>query len=568
MKRWLIVLFALVVALVTCGVAAEAQSVTGWGLGAHASSSIDASVYQVPPYLAEVPGLVLFRIDDYGDSLTGGTVTGEHFQAVFYDTLNDLGSGVAPLGDGGWWGSVNEAIGGTTCANADTRVKTYGPTLVALGRAQGLPSVGLVQCGTNDIAFQDAGTLPDGAIGGAVEIAGEYAQIAADMRDAGYSKVICEGMIATIYVDPHANPISDFTGASLLAIQAAINALPPGTCDAIIDYTTSNTYPNAGVVDALLGATDGGSASANCSLPPDPANPAYPGSANTSSYTNTCERLDGITHFTRNGDDLRARCRHARTFAGVMGYDAGVGTCSLPLDPSWNTGGFPITQAEDIDGVHYSDDQAANQSGGPLGPYHALAYSYDAGVEILTPLGSCWGTGSVLFDAGTQNANLAVFNNYATPGATCASLIAGRATVDAHISSHAKVIVSQCGTNDLINGTPPTGDGGVCGLVQTLTIGSVTAGWPHAYAETIEYTPALPSASVDALNNCLRAVTWPTPTKEKLIDVAADPQLSAALGTVTRSVFYSDADGGLENANGGTRHAQVECAAIQDGGFR
>jgi hypothetical protein len=336
----------------------------------------------------------------------------------------------------------------------------------------------------------------------------------------------------------------------------ALVALSPSVVDGVIDYVhfAPTAAPGTTPTDAVFGVVDGGGPQGDlCALPP----------ARPSSYTATCWRCDGIQHKSPNAHAYDAIIL-ARAMAGVMGVDAGRAPILIPIDPSRPFLGTQAPYETGINLVLDGDDRFANTHGLNEVWLVGSERGYDAGRDIYTHISHCWGTGGQTIDAGDHQI---AANDFAVPGQTCAAMAARRpATIDSlHDAKHTKVLAYECGRQDLIDRVPAAT---VCRRIEAYGAGAHAAGWAHVYTETMPYDPAIPSATVDALNACLRGVDWSALGVEPLIDVAADPQLGAALGTEVRAVFYSDGDGGLESSNGGTRHAAILCRDIQDAGFR
>jgi hypothetical protein len=250
---------AAVVVFAMCGGESSAQSVNGWNLGAGVSvdsgttdsGGADAGpavLLTQAPYIATMPGSQPYNIVCDGDSLRGeqnvltdGGVEGgstNQFESSCEQLAQRLGSGVT---------YHNSGRGGYSCAQM---LATAGAWEYAFVRA-GAVNVLILQCGINDVAFQDAGAY------GVALIASRYQSLATAAKSNGFQKVLLEGPESTQYFDPAS---ANFTGVSLSALDTAAAALYPTYVDGYLSL----------IGDQVMGVVAGGSALDNLESPAHP----------------------------------------------------------------------------------------------------------------------------------------------------------------------------------------------------------------------------------------------------------------------------------------------------------
>lgn len=247
------------------------------------------------------------------------------------------------------------------------------------------------------------------------------------------------------------------------------------------------------------------------------------------------------------------------------GIDAGAGAPQFPIDPSQALSTSPL-YAEDIDPILVGDDIFASLSG-PNGVFYAGSQTTN-GPQAYTPFGILWGSGSIQFDSSD---GYAAINMFATAGQSCATINSNfTALVTPHINGHARDIVIECGLNEGASSAT------TCAHIQAVaaTAVSAVAGVSgHVYVNTMLDAPSLAPGFASAVNVCLRAASI---SPAKLIDVAADPYLGLAAGSLggsctnDRRCWYgagSDA-ATLSAPNGAIRYAYIDANAINNGGWQ
>ena len=528
---------------VACGGfdSADAQMVNGWNLGASASSSSGSSsgssssgglVYlNVPPFMPTPAGVsAKYSAVPQGDSLVGGWSSDAGNSAQFQSWPEQmafmLGSGVAL--------PVNYGIGGTTCAQM-----IAGATTAASYIVPGTIGVAPFQCGTNDIAFIDAGSGY-----GITEITNAWQAAAQKEHDAGFAKTYVYTIPANVYFDP---TTSQYTGTPYYQLLDAGANYPSPAWDYYLNL--SNTY-------ALGTISDGGPPSGGvCALPP----------VASESWGSNCYRIDDIIHMTPNADMI-AGWVNALAFAQVTGGDSGtpapIAPAQIPLDPSHPSTPSVLYYGEDKDLTLDGDDLTASSTG-PDGVFFSSTMT-PGYVYKYTGLSIFWGTGSVLpgIDSGAPGYSAPGVLNLSVAGDTCATLAGSThgTSVDAYYSSpHRKDLLFSCGTHDGIVGTTAAS---ACASALSYASSRYATGW-KVYIAGIPDNPNFATTGAvgyaATFNACVSAGA--VANHATFINFGAgssDPYTGAYVGSSWRPYFFADGDGGLLSWPNGAVHYAYE----------